>query len=212
MEAPGMFRLFGGGLLQPPPIRLEGDRTLLRPPQIRDWSAWAKVREESRAFLEPWEPSWPADSLSRAAFQRRLRRTAQEWRDDDGYGFLIFERQEGRLAGGITLSNVRRGVAQMGTVGYWIGARHARRGLTSEATALLLDFAFGQLGLHRVDRPSEQGGLPPRRARTRVPSHRRGVAGPPALRDPQGRVAGGATGVGDAPRPSLPLDTHCRPA
>jgi [ribosomal protein S5]-alanine N-acetyltransferase len=151
MEAPGMFRLFGGGLLQPPPIRLEGDRTLLRPPQIRDWSAWAKVREESRAFLEPWEPSWPADSLSRAAFQRRLRRTAQEWRDDDGYGFLIFERQEGRLAGGITLSNVRRGVAQMGTVGYWIGARHARRGLTSEATALLLDFAFGQLGLHRVE-------------------------------------------------------------
>ena len=146
-----MFRLFGGGLLQPPPIRLEGDRAVLRPPQIRDWSAWAQVREESRAFLEPWEPSWPADSLSRAAFQRRLRRAAQEWRDDEGYGFLIFERREGRLAGGITLSNVRRGVAQMGTIGYWIGARHARRGLTSEATVLLLDFAFGQLGLHRVE-------------------------------------------------------------
>jgi len=151
MEAPGIFRLFGGGLLQPPPIRLEGDLAVLRPPQVRDWSAWAQVREESRPFLEPWEPTWPADSLSRAAFQRRLRRAAQEWRDDEGYGFLIFARDEGRLAGGITLSNVRRGVAQMGTVGYWIGARHARRGLTSEASALVLDFAFGQLGLHRIE-------------------------------------------------------------
>lgn len=123
----------------------------MRPAQARDWEEWAALREVSRDFLTPWEPTWPADALSRTAFNRRLRRHAAEWRDDEAYSFLSFERISGRLVGGIGLSNVRRGVAQMGTMGYWVGRPYARRGYTTESVRLLLGFAFGQLGLHRVE-------------------------------------------------------------
>lgn len=146
-----MIGLLRGGLLGPPAIRLDGARVYLRPPQGRDWQEWAELRRDSRAFLTPWEPTWPADALARSAFLRRLRRQTLEWRDDEAYGFLVFDRAGEALVGGIGLSNVRRGVAQTGTVGYWVGEAHARRGFTSEATRLVVDFAFHQLGLHRVE-------------------------------------------------------------
>jgi [ribosomal protein S5]-alanine N-acetyltransferase len=137
--------------LGPPPLRLDGHLAFLRPPERGDWHEWGTLRAESRGFLAPWEPSWPADALSRAAYRRRLARYAVDWRTDQGYSFFIFSRADGRLVGGIGLSNVRRGVAETGSLGYWVGARHARRGYMAEALALLLDFGFQRLKLHRVE-------------------------------------------------------------
>ncbi len=116
-----------------------------------DWQEWSQLRALSRAFLKPWEPSWPTDALSRPSFMKRLRRQATEWRDDLGYAFLSFEHQTHIMVGGLALTNLRRGVAQMATVGYWVGAPYARRGFTTAAVALVLDFAFHHLGLNRVE-------------------------------------------------------------
>lgn len=146
-----MIRLLRTGLVAPPPVRLEGARALVRPPQPRDWQEWAALRALSRDFLAPWEPTWPADALSRTAFLRRLRRQAEEWRDDEGFSFFVFDRATEVLVGGIGLTNVRRGVAQMATLGYWVGMPYARRGYTSDATRLVVDFAFKALGLHRIE-------------------------------------------------------------
>ncbi len=146
-----MIRLLGSGLISPPAMRLDGPKCYIRPPLPRDWREWADLRAESRAFLEPWEPTWPADTLSRAAFVRRLRRQAQEWRDDEGYSFLVFDHRTDALVGGLNLSNVRRGVAQMATLGYWAGQACARRGYISGGARLALGFAFDQLNLHRVE-------------------------------------------------------------
>lgn len=146
-----MIRLLGSGLVSPPAVRLDGPRCYIRPPLPRDWRDWADLRAASRTFLTPWEPTWPADALTRASFLRRLRRQAQEWRDDEGYSFLVFDPADDTLVGGLGLSNVRRGVAQMATLGYWVGAPYARHGYTIAATELLVDFAFDRLGLHRVE-------------------------------------------------------------
>jgi ribosomal-protein-alanine N-acetyltransferase len=74
-----------------------------------------------------------------------------EWRDDAGYSFLIFRRTDDVLIGGVTLSHLRRGVAQTASLGYWVGAAFARQGHMSEALGQLLPFAFDRLGLHRVE-------------------------------------------------------------
>lgn len=134
-----------------PSVRLVGPKLVLRPLQRQDEKQWSEIREVSRSFLEQWEPKWPSDATSPAAFRRRMKRFSAEWRDGTTYSFLIFDRADGVLYGGITLSNVRRGVAQAGSVGYWIGAPYARRGFMSEALQLLLNFAFDTLGLHRVE-------------------------------------------------------------
>lgn len=146
-----MIRLIPDGLLSPPPMRVDGANVYIRPAQPKDWRPWADLREESRDFLVPWEPTWPPDALTRDSFVRRLRRQAAEWREDEAYAFLVFEQASDRVVGGIGLTNIRRGVAQMGTMGYWVGKPYARRGYISQAARLMLSFAFGQLGLHRVE-------------------------------------------------------------
>jgi len=131
--------------------RIEAKRIYLRPPRGRDWRAWAEVREKSRSFLTPWEPTWSTDALSRAAFRRRLRQTAIEWYEDGGYAFLIFRCNDDALLGGINLSNIRRGVAQSANLGYWIGEPYVRHGYMTEALRALMLFVFDRLGLHRVE-------------------------------------------------------------
>jgi ribosomal-protein-alanine N-acetyltransferase len=130
---------------------IEGERVILRQPQMSDHSEWAALRQKSREFLEPWEPVWPADDLTRAAFRRRLKRYAEDQRSDLAYSFLIFRKIDGVLVGGITLSNVRRGVAQAGSIGYWMGEPYARQGLMSMALRALIPFGFATLRLHRLE-------------------------------------------------------------
>ena len=103
-----------------------------------------------RAFLTPWEPIWPADDLSRGAFRRRLKRYAEDQRADQAYAFLIFRSEDATLVGGLTLANMRRGVAQAGSIGYWIGAPFVNRGYMTAAVRALIPFSFGALRLHQT--------------------------------------------------------------
>jgi ribosomal-protein-alanine N-acetyltransferase len=63
----------------------------------------------------------------------------------------VFNKADGTLVGGVTLRNILRGVAQTGTLGYWIGEPYARRGYTLEGVNALCRHAFGRLDLHRVE-------------------------------------------------------------
>jgi ribosomal-protein-alanine N-acetyltransferase len=128
---------------------LQGNRLTLRPPMAEDWNEWSSLRGDSRAFLTPWEALWHPDALSDAVYTRRLRRAHADWREDEGYSFHIFAKN--KLVGGIGLTQIRRGIAQSGLLGYWIGERYARQGYMTEAVALVLDMAFDKLGLHRVE-------------------------------------------------------------
>ena len=131
--------------------RLKHGRVYLRPARQSDWRAWADLRSESRDFLVPWEPSWSSDALSRAAFRRRLRSHEAEWQRGTGYSFLLFRSDDDALVGGVTLSNVRRGVAQSASLGYWVGEPFARQGYMTEGLRAILDFAFDRLALHRIE-------------------------------------------------------------
>ena len=130
---------------------ISGNGVILRVPQMADYAEWAELREASRGFLTPWEPTWPADDLTRGAFRRRLKRYAEDQRADLAYAFLLFRAQDGVMVGGLTLANVRRGVAQAGSLGYWMGARFARHGHMTAALRALIPFATENLRLHRLE-------------------------------------------------------------
>ena len=130
---------------------VEGDGVSLRPPQMADFEEWTTLRATSRDFLTPWEPTWPADDLTRAAFRRRLKRYAEDWRTDQSYAFLVFRKDDNALVGGLTLASIRRGVAQAGSLGYWMGAPFVRRGHMTAAVKSVLPFAFSSLRLHRME-------------------------------------------------------------
>ncbi len=133
------------------PPTLKGRRVYLRAPQLSDWAEWARLRAASREFLTPWEPTWLEDELTKNAYRRRLRRYARDARDGVGYAFFIFTRNDDRLVGGITLSNIRRGVTQSCSMGYWMGQQFAGKGLMQDGVTASLPFVFDELGLHRLE-------------------------------------------------------------
>ncbi len=130
---------------------LQADKVCLRMPQFSDYAQWAAVREESRKFLEPWEPTWSSDALTRAAFRRRLRRYAREVREDSGIAFFVFRKEDDALLGGVTLRHIRRGVTHSCSVGYWMGQRYTRQGYMSDALSTVVRFVFDGLRLHRLE-------------------------------------------------------------
>jgi ribosomal-protein-alanine N-acetyltransferase len=135
----------------PPTLAPRGYGLLLRAPQMADFQQWSDLRGGSRAFLTPWEPIWPSDDLTRTGFRRRLRRYADDILEDKAYPFVVIREQDGALIGGVTLANVRRGIVQSGTIGYWIGQPYAGRGYMTASLRVLLPTLFGELNLHRVE-------------------------------------------------------------
>jgi [ribosomal protein S5]-alanine N-acetyltransferase len=145
------MHLFGLPYKKPPQLRIDGEGLFLRPAKLSDFEAWRRLRAASRGFLSPWEPVWPHDDLTKSAFHRRVLRQDRERLEDQAYGFLIFRAGDHELLGGITLGNVRRGVAQCGTIGYWMGETHAGNGHMTRAVRALLRHAFHDMRLHRVE-------------------------------------------------------------
>lgn len=135
---------------QPSPM-IATETVILRSPTMADYPAWSDLRQQSRAFLTPWEPLWPADDLSRPAYRRRLRRYQRELQDATGYPFFVFRTQDLALVGGLTLSHVVRGVTQSCSLGYWMGEAYAGQGLMTAAVKAIIPFVFDTLRLHRLE-------------------------------------------------------------
>jgi ribosomal-protein-alanine N-acetyltransferase len=131
--------------------RIETERLTLRLPGHDDWRAWAALREDSASFLRPWEPVWSADHLSRRAFSHRVYWARRAEVQGTALPLMLIRRADRRLIGAITLDNIRRGPAQAGTLGYWIGAPFARQGYMGETIRAVVHHAFTRLDLSRID-------------------------------------------------------------
>jgi ribosomal-protein-alanine N-acetyltransferase len=131
--------------------RIDAERVYLRLPRLVDHKPWSELRAASRGYLTPWEPSWPADDLTRTAFRQRLAAYARELELGEAFPFFVFRKDDDAIIGGVRLFNIRRGVSQTGVLGYWAGEPFAGQGYTTEAVKAVIDFAFGPLGLHRLE-------------------------------------------------------------
>ena len=131
--------------------KIETERLILRLPQHADYRAWAGLRECSAAFLQPWEPSWAPDHLSRKSFTNRVYWAARSQSQGTALALFLTRRADGALLGAITLDNIRRGPAQSGTLGYWVGQPHARQGYMREAIDAVSHHAFRRLDLSRLE-------------------------------------------------------------
>ncbi|MVA98809.1 GNAT family N-acetyltransferase [Nitratireductor sp. CAU 1489] len=129
----------------------KGERVTLKFPTGQEYAEWAELRGTSRHFLEQWEPAWASDELGQPAWRARIRRYREEHGRGAGTAFLIYLNDTGKMAGGISIGNIRRGVAQSAQVGYWMGESHAGRGIMLDALRLASRYGFETLGLHRIE-------------------------------------------------------------
>ncbi len=145
--------MFTFAAIRQPSPAIEGDGLLIRSPQPGDFGDWRALRLASRSFLTPYEPRWSEVELSASSFAARVRRSRRDTLYGTEYALFIFSQQGARsvLLGGMTLSNVRRRAFQNVTLGYWMGAEHAGKGIMTRAVALILPFVFDSLALHRIE-------------------------------------------------------------
>ena len=132
-------------------VRIDTDRMILRPPVHADFRAWSSLRKESAVFLKPWEPSWSSDHLTRKGFVNRVYWANRSIAQGTALPLFLERRSDRQLLGAITLDNIRRGPAQAGTIGYWIGEGYARQGFMREALIAVGHHAFEVLDLSRLE-------------------------------------------------------------
>jgi len=159
-------------------LELTGRRVLLRPLVEDDFAQWQEVRRRCRSWLVPWEPRPPMGSSDavedRRAFAARCGGRERERQLGSGYGFGIFV--EGRLAGEINLSSIQRGPFQNAYVGYWVDEALAGKGYAPEALVVVIQFAFDELDLHRLQISIIPRNRPSRRVVEKLGLRNEGVA------------------------------------
>lgn len=139
--------MFGAGRK----VRIETERMVLRAPRHSDFRQWTALRISSVDFLRPWEPTWASDHLSRISFTNRVYWAQRSISKGTAVPLFLIRRGDSALLGAITLDNIRRGPAQAGTVGYWIGEAVARQGFMREALIGVTNYAFTALDLSRLE-------------------------------------------------------------
>ena len=112
--------------------------------------ALAKLVQENREFLAPWDPVRGEDYFTEAGQLADIRSSLIQYRQGVKLPHVILG-QSGLVAGRINLNNIVRGAFQSGSLGYWVNAAENGRGLATAAVRDMVWLAFGELGLHRVE-------------------------------------------------------------
>ncbi|GIJ00574.1 ribosomal-protein-alanine N-acetyltransferase [Sediminihabitans luteus] len=149
-----MSKVLRGRVARPWPVVLSEETPhgllVLRPLRRRDAEQWLALRARNLDWLEEWEATSPQGTPGSApTFAEYVRLLASQGRSGTALPFGI--ELDGALVGQLTVSGIAHGSLGSANIGYWIGQHVAGRGLTPVAVAMATDYAFGVVGLHRVE-------------------------------------------------------------
>lgn len=131
-------------------LRLSHGGLGVRPLLASDRAAWTEVRGRNRWWLQEWEATLPPESPpGHPSYRSMFRELRRQVRGGRCLPFAITV--DGGFVGQVTVSNIVLGSAMFGQIGYWIDEDQAGRGLTPAAVAMVVDYCFQQVGLHRVE-------------------------------------------------------------
>ncbi|MBW8640134.1 GNAT family N-acetyltransferase [Hoeflea sp. WL0058] len=128
-----------------------GNGFFLRRPEGRDYRAWYELRSNSRSFLEPWEPNWALDYLSRRSYLGLVRRYRADFAEGRAVPLFLFRTEDNALLGGLNIGNIRGGAVQSCMIGYWMGEEHSGQGWMLKAIEAVQPYIFETLRLHRIE-------------------------------------------------------------
>lgn len=115
-----------------------------------DADRWQAVRSRNHDWLRPWDATVPPGAAPRPSSYKTVVRTLLQ-QAKQGVCLPFVVEVEGRFVGQVTVSNVVRGSAQWASIGYWVAAEAAGRGVAPRAVAMAIDHCFGEVGLHRIE-------------------------------------------------------------
>ncbi len=132
-------------------LNINTERCYLRLPNLKDFESWVNLRKESEDFLSKWEPERDRNFYSAALFRSRVKWAKKKFNEKKVIHAFIFRREDGLLIGAVTLDNVRRGAAQSGFIGYWLGKPFEKKGYMIEVVKALIFYIFKNFDLSRLE-------------------------------------------------------------
>lgn len=129
---------------------LKSENIYIRPFSPEDAVALLKLQTDNRPFFERFSMERNDEFYTVESQLKRIQSYEEDCRTDQTYTFGIFK-NEGTLIGTINLFQVLRGSLQGAFIGYFLDEKHNGKGYTTEAVKLLVDYAFNELKLHRIE-------------------------------------------------------------
>ena len=131
-----------------PGLRLTSGDLTVRPIRMRDARALDRENLMNRGWLRQWEATLPGGFVSLDA-RVNIRSLLAYARTGGGLPFVM--EVNGELVGQINVSGITWGSMCSASIGYWVSERVAGQGFTPRAVALVTDYCFRELGLHRIE-------------------------------------------------------------
>ena len=116
---------------------------------LNDVPVLAELLRVNRDFLAPWEPIRRDDYFTVDGQRAVIGAAIEQHQQDSTLPYVILD-DSARVVGRITLNEIVRGPLQSCSLGYWVGAADNGRGLATAAVRDIIDVAFEELGLHRI--------------------------------------------------------------
>jgi RimJ/RimL family protein N-acetyltransferase len=129
--------------------RFESERLLIRSPLPGDGAEVHAAIAESLDELRPWMP-WAHLAQSVEDVEANVRQARAEFLARRDLRLHLYLRDGGGFVGSSGLHRIDWRVPRF-EIGYWVRTSMAGRGLATEATRRIADFAFDELGAERVE-------------------------------------------------------------
>jgi ribosomal-protein-alanine N-acetyltransferase len=131
---------------------VSGERVTLVRPRMGDRNEFLVAVARSASLLQPWVYA-PSTPVQWSAYVRRMRAP-------DARAFHLRRRGDGALVGVVNLNTIILGGLRQAFVGYYAFLPYAGLGYMTEGLSLVVDQAFGEVGLHRLEANIQPGNEP----------------------------------------------------
>lgn len=132
-------------------IKLIGQKCLLRTFVEADARVLAQLLQNNKFYWSIYEPLHREEYYSEQTQLRKILEGIRLSQENREFSFGIFDSESGQLIGHISLYAIKRLPYSSAFVGYSMDQNYAGRGIATEAVALVLDFAFNKLNIHRIE-------------------------------------------------------------
>lgn len=132
-------------------IAIACDQCDLRTLVESDATSLAKLLSENKYFWSTYEPLHRPDFYTVEAQRRKIAESLMLLAEKREFSFGIFAKGTNVLIGHISLYAVKRLPYSSAFIGYSMDERYAGRGIATTATKAVVQFAFNQVGVHRVE-------------------------------------------------------------
>ncbi|TWE04984.1 ribosomal-protein-alanine N-acetyltransferase [Neobacillus bataviensis] len=129
---------------------LKDKNIFLRPFIEEDSEALLDLLIRNRSFFEKFSMERSIDFYTRESQRKRIEQFEEDRKTDLAYNFGIFKHDDS-LIGTINLFQVLRGSLQSAFIGYFLDEQYNGKGYMTDAVTLVIDYAFNELELHRIE-------------------------------------------------------------